>query len=247
MGQLLFVRHGQASLLKTYYDDLSDHGREQALALGSFFAEHGWGFDAVYAGPARRHLDTANAVGKAVGERELAWPEVQTLPGLDEHDNLSLVRASVGSLSDDAEVVALRRDMLEAHSREERSERFQRLFEAVMIRWLRGDFEPQGVETWTQFRARVLSCLEAVTSGEPSIEDLDQLAGIEHSSRIADAIMRLPDAQRGSIYLAFYRGWTHEEISSRQSVPLGTVKSRIRTGMEKLRDLLSAERKERIA
>ena len=80
------------------------------------------------------------------------------------------MRASVGSLSDDAEVVALRREMLEAHSREERSERFQRLFEAVMIRWLRGDFEPQGVETWTQFRARVLSCLEAITSGPEATE-----------------------------------------------------------------------------
>lgn len=164
MGQLLFVRHGQASLLKTYYDDLSDHGREQATALGRYFGEHGWTVDAVVSGPARRHVDTAIAIGKAVEAMEKPWPALEQRPGLDEHDNLSLVRASVGSLSDDAEVVALRREMLEAHSREERSEKFQRLFEAVMIRWLRGDFEPQGVETWTQFRARVLSYLEALTS-----------------------------------------------------------------------------------
>lgn len=164
MGQLLFVRHGQASLLKTYYDDLSDHGRQQAIALGQHFVEHGWSFDAVYSGPARRHVDTVNAIGTALAEAEPPWPELCQRPGLDEHDTLSLVRASVGSLSDDDEVVALRREMLEAHSRQERSERFQRLFEAVMLRWLRGEFEPQGVETWTQFRARVLSCLEAITS-----------------------------------------------------------------------------------
>ncbi|MEM7155938.1 MAG: histidine phosphatase family protein [Myxococcota bacterium] len=164
MGQLLFVRHGQASLLKTYYDDLSDHGREQANALGRFFAEHGWGFDAVYCGPARRHVDTASLVGKLLEEKGTTWNEPKQLAGLDDHDALSLVRASVGSLSDDEEVVALRRKMLDASSREERSACFQRLFEAVMIRWLRGDFEPQGVETWTQFRARVLSCVETMTS-----------------------------------------------------------------------------------
>lgn len=164
MGQLLFVRHGQASLLKTYYDDLSDHGRQQAVALGRHFVEHGWSFAEVYSGPARRHVDTVDAIGSALAEAERPWPELRQRTGLDEHDTLSLVRASVGSLSDDDEVVALRREMLEAHSRQERSERFQRLFEAVMLRWLRGEFEPQGVETWTQFRARVLSCLEAITS-----------------------------------------------------------------------------------
>jgi broad specificity phosphatase PhoE len=33
-----------------------------------------------------------------------------------------------------------------------------------MVRWLRGDFEPEFFETWPQFRARVLSCVETMTS-----------------------------------------------------------------------------------
>lgn len=169
MAQFLFVRHAQASLLKTYYDDLSDHGRGQAAALGRFFAEHAWTASAVYSGPARRHIDTGNTIARVIADKEGRWPELEQLSGLDEHDSLSLVRASVGSLSDDAEVVALRREMLEATSREQRSECFARLFEAVVLRWLRGDFEPQGLETWTQFRARVLSCVETMTaSQEPS-------------------------------------------------------------------------------
>lgn len=162
MGQLLLVRHGQASLLKTYYDDLSDRGREQATALGEFFATHGWGFDAVYSGPARRHLDTARQVGELAALGDAAWPKAQTVAGLDDHDALSLVRASVASLREDPEVVPLRKAMLAATSREERSERFQSLFEVVVARWLSGDFEPQGVETWPQFRARVLSGIEAI-------------------------------------------------------------------------------------
>lgn len=162
MGQLLFVRHGQASLLKTYYDDLSDQGREQATALGKFFGENGWAFDVVYSGTARRHLDTARNVRELATEGNPHWPQTEALAGLDDHDALSLVRASVGSLREDEEVVPLRRAMLDASSRQERSERFQALFEVVVARWLSGDFEPQGVETWTQFRARVLSCAESI-------------------------------------------------------------------------------------
>ncbi len=164
MGQLLVVRHGQQSLMRTNYDDLSDRGRGQSTILGECLAAHGWEFDLVYTGRALRHRDTARRVGKAMEAAGRAWPEPMELPGLDEHDDLSLVRASVGSLSDDEEVSQLRREMLEVRDREERSRRFHRLFEAVMIRWLRGDFEPQGIETWPQFRARVLSCVETMTS-----------------------------------------------------------------------------------
>jgi broad specificity phosphatase PhoE len=118
MGQLLVVRHGQESMMRTNFDDLSEQGREQATALGEHLAGHGWGIDLVYSGPALRHRDTARRVGKAVVEAGHAWPEPMELPGLDELDELSLVRASVGSLSDDAEVVGLRREMLEVRGRE---------------------------------------------------------------------------------------------------------------------------------
>jgi len=164
MGQLIVVRHGQASLMRTNYDDLSERGREQSTMLGQCFAEHGWSFDSVYTGPAMRHRDTMRRVGRELDAAERSWPEPVELAGLAENDDLSLVRASVGSLSDDEEVVRLRQEMLDVRDKEERSRRFQLLYEAVMLRWLGGDFEPQGVESWPQFRARVLSCVETMTS-----------------------------------------------------------------------------------
>lgn len=164
MGELLVVRHGQASLMRTNYDDLSERGREQASMLGRHFADQGWEFDSVYTGPAIRHRDTMRRVGKAMEEAERPWPRSVELAGLDENDDLALTRASVGALRDDEEIASLRREMLDVRDKEERSRRFQRLYEAVMVRWLRGDFEPQGVETWPQFRARVLSCVETMTS-----------------------------------------------------------------------------------
>jgi RNA polymerase sigma-70 factor (ECF subfamily) len=42
--------------------------------------------------------------------------------------------------------------------------------------------------------------------------------------------------QRQAIELAYYEGLTHVEISGRLNVPLGTIKTRIRLAMEKLRD-----------
>lgn len=164
MGQLLVVRHGQASVMRTNYDDLSEQGREQSSRLGRCFADHGWSFDSVYTGPAMRHRDTMRRVGRAMEEARRPWPEPIELAGLAENDDLPLVRASVGALSDDPEIAQLRREMLDVRDKNERSRRFQLLYEAVMVRWLRGDLEPRGVETWPQFRARVLSCVETMTS-----------------------------------------------------------------------------------
>lgn len=57
------------------------------------------------------------------------------------------------------------------------------------------------------------------------------------------ALARLPEEQRGVIRLAFYNGMTHEEIAAAQRIPLGTVKTRIRRGMLRMRELLAPDQK----
>ncbi len=49
------------------------------------------------------------------------------------------------------------------------------------------------------------------------------------------ALISLPQEQRSVIELAFYHGMSHSQIAEYQSTPLGTVKTRIRLGLEKLR------------
>jgi RNA polymerase sigma-70 factor (ECF subfamily) len=53
---------------------------------------------------------------------------------------------------------------------------------------------------------------------------------------IGAAVAGLPQAQQQAIELAYYEGLSHAEIAARLNQPLGTVKTRIKLGMSKLRD-----------
>ena len=53
------------------------------------------------------------------------------------------------------------------------------------------------------------------------------------------AVDALPGEQREALMLAYFDGQTQQEISERTGVPLGTVKGRMRLGMQKLRDMLT--------
>ena len=53
-----------------------------------------------------------------------------------------------------------------------------------------------------------------------------------------DALRELPREQREAVLLAYYEGYTHQELSARMNAPLGTVKSWVRRGLARLREAL---------
>ena len=56
--------------------------------------------------------------------------------------------------------------------------------------------------------------------------------------RVIDAMDKLSAEQQEAVTLAYFKGFTHTEIASHLSIPLGTIKSRIRSGMAILRGIL---------
>jgi RNA polymerase sigma-70 factor (ECF subfamily) len=60
----------------------------------------------------------------------------------------------------------------------------------------------------------------------------------ERSTLVRRALVELSDPQRHAVELAFYEGLSHSEIAERLGEPLGTIKTRLRLGMQKLRDTL---------
>jgi RNA polymerase sigma-70 factor, ECF subfamily len=70
----------------------------------------------------------------------------------------------------------------------------------------------------------------------------DVLALREQGESVRAALAALTPEERQAIEMTFFAGLTHAEAAARLNQPLGTVKTRIRSGLHKLRDTLAAEK-----
>lgn len=96
-------------------------------------------------------------------------------------------------------------------------------------------------------RLRALATRERVTEAgarEASEEISDAASDAFRSEQrglVNDALAQLPEEQKRPLILAYFDGLTQSEIAANLGAPLGTVKTRMRTGMMKLRELLAGK------
>ncbi|MGH7197190.1 MAG: sigma-70 family RNA polymerase sigma factor [Candidatus Omnitrophota bacterium] len=105
-------------------------------------------------------------------------------------------------------------------------------------------------EAWiiTMTRSRAIDKLRArrrrdqrTTPIEEPFEIVDDAPAEERTDArlsVEGILEKLPEAQREALGLAYYEGFTQSEIAVRLDVPLGTVKTRIRDGLKRLREFL---------
>jgi RNA polymerase sigma-70 factor (ECF subfamily) len=80
---------------------------------------------------------------------------------------------------------------------------------------------------------------EAIPNGSPNPEDFAELA--LRQARVRAAIAQLPAEQQHALALAYFKGYSHRQIAELLDQPLGTIKTRLRLALQKLRQQLGNE------
>ena len=146
-------------------------------------------------------------------------------------------------------VLGLIRRLLVDHAQSE--EVTQEVFLEIWQTASRFDQNKGGASTWilTMSHRRAVDRIRSSQAGRNRdtkiglrdyTPDYDQVSEtveitIEHE-RVKKAMLQLTELQRQAVSLAYYGGYSHSEVAEMLSVPIGTVKTRLRDGMIRLRD-----------
>lgn len=161
--------------------------------------------------------------------------------------------AAFGALYDEIapRVLGLVRRLLVDHAQSE--EVTQEIFLEIWQNAPRYEPSKGGATTWifTMAHRRAVDRIRSSQAGrdrdvrigirdyEDDYDDVAETVEIKvENERVKKAMSQLTELQRQAVTLAYYGGYSHSEVAEKLKVPIGTVKTRIRDGMIRLRDEL---------
>ena len=111
--------------------------------------------------------------------------------------------------------------------------------------WLVTLARSRAIDRLRALDSRDRTATEAARDVPDSISDAsDDALKSEQGEIVRGALAQLPEEQRRILVLAYFEGLTQSEIAERLTTPLGTVKTRMRSGMTRLRELLGGRVKD---
>lgn len=149
MANVFLVRHGQASLGKENYDDLSEIGHIQSETLGRYFKNLNLEFSHIITGSLTRHLQTANGITSSL----LNAPSKIKSKDWNEFDFKTLVNCYLNS------------DLNTKGMPSDKKGYFIAL-KMAMLAWQKREISPSNMETWLDFEERVAAALDVLNKLE---------------------------------------------------------------------------------
>jgi RNA polymerase sigma-70 factor (ECF subfamily) len=111
----------------------------------------------------------------------------------------------------------------------------------TVVGWIMNQARSRAIDRvrFEQRQKRVDPRAGALPSDGPSVEPDSELDLLEQGRLLQRALERLSAVEKQAIETAFFSGLSYSQTAAKLQLPLGTVKTRIRTGLDKLRQVLN--------
>lgn len=146
MSQIYLVRHGQASLGKANYDQLSPLGERQAFVLGEHFKQLNVEPELIITGTLQRHLQTSAQIQAGLQSTAHSTQQ-ETIAHWNEFDFETLIQSYLAGLGSDA-------------PKPKTPSEFFSALRSALLAWSSNTINAELPETWDTFAERTLSALE---------------------------------------------------------------------------------------